>query len=472
MWGNPFQQAWNAASDAARQAVTNAVASGKNAAAAVADAARSAAQAAKNTAVAAADMAKSAAHTVANAATATAQGVKNVAGFGAQAVGETAVAAGKGAATLADKALESSPTVGPAYKAAKALLAPAKPPRAKVVEPCPASLEAKKERLQQRMNLIKDGSAAGASPEKQAAAARLARNNEAVELARLSEDTYKQYDPNAPAGHKPPLGWNKMSDADLAQAGIDKRLLEDSKAVIYQTPEDWPGGQKTVLAFRGTVPSEAEDLKTNMDQALGKETVQYKAATLLGADVSDKFGADTVVTGHSLGGGKAQAAGTAGGMKGMMFNSAGLHPDTVGGTLPASNQFQQFRAPYDPLTGIQNSAALQTGVAGLAGAIGMPLGAGMTAGNFINQRLGLPQLSPDVADFASKGAMAFPRGMGNLVKDGYVIPPARGPVIEVPSLGDDGQPIGKADLGGQHSVHNVINGIEQQKSEDIATLQQ
>lgn len=107
-------------------------------------------------------------------------------------------------------------------------------------------------------------------------------------------------------------------------------------------------------------------------------------------------------------------------------------------------------------------AALQTAVGGVAGAVGMPLGVGMTAGNFINQQLGLPELGADAAALAQKGALAFPRGLGNLASHGYVIPPAQGRGVQVPSLNDKGQPIGKADLGGQHSVHNVVNGIEQE----------
>ncbi|EHR70165.1 Protein of unknown function (DUF2974) [Burkholderiales bacterium JOSHI_001] len=481
-WGDALASAWQATSDVARQAATTTMSSARAAATTVQQAAATAAQATADAAMAVGNAAVATGRAVGNAAVATGRavgqaavatgrGVANVAGFGARAAGETVGAAAQGAAHLVDKGLEQHPVVGTAYKAAKQLLSPTKAPRATSVEPCPNSVEGKIKRLEERNQLIKQGSAPGASPDQKAAAARLARNNEAVELARLSEDTYKQYDPNAPKDHKPPLGWNKMSDADLAQAGIDKRLLEDSKAVVYQTPENWPGGQETVLAFRGTVPSEVEDLKTNMDQALGKETVQYKAANQLGLVISKKYGADTLVTGHSLGGGKAQAAGSMGGLTGMMFNSAGLHPDTVGGAIPLSGQFLQYRSPFDPLTGVQNSAALQSAVAGVAG-IAAPLASGAAASNFIGERLGMPFLSTDNAALAGKAAMAFPRGMGNLVSEGYVIPPAQGRVIQVPSLDDAGQPIGKADLGGQHSVHNVINGIEREKSEDIATLKQ
>ena len=46
----------------------------------------------------------------------------------------------------------------------------------------------------------------------------------------------------------------------------------------------------------------------------------------------------------------------------MMFNSAGLHPDTVGAQMPSPDQFTQYRATGDPLTGVQNNAAVQTAI--------------------------------------------------------------------------------------------------------------
>ena len=61
------------------------------------------------------------------------------------------------------------------------------------------------------------------------------------------------------------------------------------------------------------------------DQAMALETEQYKAAAAVGVEVAESFGSEVEVTGHSLGGGKAQAAGTVGGLRGMMFNSAGLN---------------------------------------------------------------------------------------------------------------------------------------------------
>ena len=221
----------------------------------------------------------------------------------------------------------------------------------------------------------------------------------------------------------------------------------------------------------GTVPSEMEDLQTNMDQALGGETIQYKAAAQLGTNVANKLGPDVLVTGHSLGGGKAQAAGVSGGLTGMMFNAAGLNPKTVGGDTGDPSDFLQFRTPGDPLTGIQNSAALQSGVGLLAGGLGSGIGTPVAAGNFIADKLGFPFLSPDTRQLVEGGTTALPRALRNLVSQGNLLPPAIGPVVTVPALDDAGKPVPMTSPGGQHSILSVINGIEREKSEDVATLQ-
>lgn len=399
---------------------------------------------------------------------AVAQGTANVGSFGVRAVGETAWAAVRGGAHVIDKSIEASPLLGKAYIATKLIASPTKAPRATVVEPCPDTIEGKRKRLEKRNALIALGRGPRGTPEQKAAAERLARNNRAVELARLSEDSYEVFRPERK--QEIPLGWNKLSDAEVLAQGIDPKLLADSKGVIYQTPADWPGGQQTVLAFRGTEPSEDEDLKTNLKQALGEETVQYEAAKKLGAAVAEKFGSSVLVTGHSLGGGKAQAAGASGNLMGIMFNAAGVHPNTVDGALPDASQYTQFRAAGDPLTGIQNSAGLQAGV-GLAGAIAMPIGAAAAAGNYLAKRLGVSWLPPEMADAASKATTTFPSAMGNLFKQGTLLPPAIGRVIVAPSLDDEGKSVPANDLLGQHSVHNLVNGIEREKSEDVATLQ-
>jgi hypothetical protein len=324
---------------------------------------------------------------------------------------------------------------------------------------------AKRKRLRERQRLIAKGKASGASAKIRAAADRLKRNNEAVELARLSDDTYAQY--GNPPVNCPPPGWKRLTGADLK--GVSPDLLSASQAVIYQTPPDWPGGQKTVLAFRGT--EDGQDLAVDHDQALALPTAQYRAAAQLGVEVGESFGPGVEVTGHSLGGGKAQAAGTVGGLKGEMFNSAGLNPATLDGRMPTPDQFVQYRTPYDLLTGAQNSAVAQTVAGVAAGIVVTPFGVGMKLGDAAQKALGFKGLTADQAAWADRLAKLAPRAVRNLWADGAIAPPAIGKIVEVPALYDSGDSVLDLDVLGQHSIKSVVNGIEEQKAEDVATLQ-
>jgi hypothetical protein len=387
---------------------------------------------------------------IVDGAVATGQGAYNVGGFALRASGEAAGAAAS---------LGAAP-----YRLAKKALSPSQTPRTTLKEPCIVSWEGKQRRLEERNARIDSGKRSH-DPQVRAAAKRLARNNEAVELARLSDDTYAQYPPTE--GHQPPLGWKPMTDAELKEAKIDKDLLENSQAVIYRSNPAWPGKPKIVLAFRGT--ADMDDVVVDHDQAMGIATAQYESAARLGKIVFKRLGKDVLVTGHSLGGGKAQVAGAIGGLKGTMFNSAGPHPESVDGKEPASDQFEQYRTPGDPLTGLQNSPALQTLAMGVAAVLAFPLGMGMKAGDALQKAAGLRGLSADQAEYVDKAFKVVPRGLKNLLANGQVVPPAIGPVTEVPSLNDQGQALKMGDVK-QHSITFLVNGIEQQKSEDMATL--
>lgn len=476
-WGDAFKVAYEAATDAAKAAADTTMSSARAAADAVArttaaaaraataavvtakDAALRAASATKDAVVvgatAARDAAVASAQAVKRGATAAAQGASNLASFGARATGEV-VAVGAGMVTSAATA---------PYRAVRQAFAPAQTPTQTVIEPCPATWEAKKARLEVRNELIGEGRRSP-DPAERAAAARLAQNNEAVELARLSEDSYAAA-PTQPH-HTPPVGWSVVPDAELEAAGISPDALADARAVVYRSEPDWPGGQKTVLAFRGT--ADLEDGIVDHDQAMALDTRQYETAMLAGQQVSQGLGPQVLVTGHSLGGGKAQAAGAVGGLRGTMFNSAGLNPATVDGLMPAADQFSQYRTTGDPLTGVQNSPALQSAVVAVAGAVATPVGALMKGADWAQKAVGLPGLSPEVAGYAGKAFMALPRSVKNLVADGNLLPPAIGPVHTVRALGADGQPIAQLNPMGQHSITSAINGIEEQKTLDISTL--
>lgn len=390
-----------------------------------------------------------------------AQGVGNTAGFAAQSVADGVKTAG---------GLAASAVAAP-FKAAKSVMSPSKPAGGSPVEPCPLSNEAKKARLEKRNQLIEEGRHSG-EPAKVAAADRLAQDNQAVELARLSENSYAQYPNNDfkyPDGSvAAPPGWSVVPKEELEAKGMSIKDFEKARAVAYRTPEDWPGGQKTVIAFRGT--ADLEDAIVDHDQAMALETDQYKASERLGEMAQKRMGNDLLVTGHSLGGGKAQAAGAAGGFQGMMFNSAGLHPDTVGGNMPSPVQFIQYRTTGDPLTGAQNNAAVQTAILGIVGPLGVVGGGVVKLADGAMKLVGLDGLSKQTTDYADKAFKALPRAMRNVFETGRALPPAVGPVHEVKALDAQGEEYSKLNLLKQHSITSAVNGIEAEKTQDVATL--
>ncbi len=452
-WGDALSNAFSAATDAAKQAgasmMLSAASAADAAAAAAARAAQATAQAATRAAVASRDAAVSAAHMAGNAASFGGRAVVDAAGITTRAV--------TGAATN---------VITAPYRAARNLLAPAATPAQTLVEPCPDAWAGKKARLEKRQQMIRDGQRSP-DPEVRAAADRFQQNNQAVELARLSNDCYAQYPPKDPPT-APPVGWSIVGNDALEARGVSPDQMDKARAVMYETPDDWPGGKQTVLAFRGT--AELEDGIVDHDQAMALETRQYRAATGLGQDVRKGFGENVLVTGHSLGGGKAQAAGATGGLHGMMFNSAGLHPDTVNGRMPSPDQFTQYRTTGDPLTGAQNSPAVQAAIVGIVGPLAGALGGGMKIGDEIGKAFGGSGLSPDVADYADKAFKALPRSMRNVLQNGDVMPPAIGPIHQVETINDAGEVVSRANLTGQHSILSAINGIEKEKTEDMAVL--
>ena len=83
------------------------------------------------------------------------------------------------------------------------------------------------------------------------------------------------------------------------------------------------------LAFRGTDPFNPADLATNVQQARGLDTPAYNSAITLASALKNIIkledpNASLEVTGHSLGGGLAEAASSATGAKGTTYNAAGL----------------------------------------------------------------------------------------------------------------------------------------------------
>jgi hypothetical protein len=337
-------------------------------------------------------------------------------------------------------------------------------------------------RIDRRRALI---AAAQGSPDPAArqAATQLGQDMHSVELARLSDNAYSQYDQSLPpADRQPPAPWRALSAAELEAKGIPQDHLAAAKGVVYQAPPDFPFEPKTVLAFRGTT-LEPEDAITDHDQALGQETRQYTGARKVGPAVA-KAWPDAIVTGHSLGGGKAMAAAIKGHLTGETFNTAGLHPNTVDLTpdqLAAhAADFVNVRAGGDdqaplgdPLTAIELSRPLQTVVYHAALEL-QDLGRANAQA--------FDELGIDPTSLAPSGQRALATELGQrilhvtapeaaknlaLSHGAWYIPPLVGEVRPVRSLADDGS---SPSALGQHAIGGIVNGLEARKTADIRTL--
>jgi hypothetical protein len=202
----------------------------------------------------------------------------------------------------------------------------------------------------------------------QTATDRLARNNVAVERARLSEHVYhSDAVPPVPA----PEGWHQLTAKELARKGVTPAMLTDPKsgfkAALYQSSFERP--PKVVVAYAGT--EDTPDWMTNLQQGVGLESKQYNSAMRLAKNVMQKSKVGTVdITGHSLGGGLASAATVVTGAKGYTFNAAGLHPSTVerapysvsaASMAAMGKRIDAYHSTADPLTNLQSGIALAQG---------------------------------------------------------------------------------------------------------------
>ena len=398
-------------------------------------------------------------------------------------VGATAVAAALGASAYG--VAKSSRGVGDALQGASDQLQRQFLPQRTAGQPClpcldESSAQARRIRIEKRQRLILHGER-NPDPAVCDAAQRLKADMHAVELARLSDNSYAQFDPKAgPKQKKPPEPWAAMTEQQVRKSNIDPSVLKDSKAVIYTLPPDFPFDPKTVVAFRGTT-AEAEDILTDHDQALGLKTRQYEAASDLGKQLKDQL-PNAEVTGHSLGGGKAQAAGVAGGLKGSMFNAAGLHPKSAGMSpeelATHAGRFRQYRAEGegggDPLTGAQNSRAWQDKLYG--GAQGLQALA--RANQWALKELGINDplaRLPESAQTLARGLVGRilnvtpQEAARNLAYSGgqWYVPPALGEVLGIASKTAQGR---DTPFEQQHGIGGVIHGLETRKAGDINKL--
>jgi hypothetical protein len=130
--------------------------------------------------------------------------------------------------------------------------------------------------------------------------------------------------------------WNKVSDAELQQMGLDPALFKDTpnvakvagvgvgstgyKAALYKSDRG-----EYILAYAGTNPKSGKDVWTDVKGGLTPFTpAQFDRAMETGKAVKAKLGDNVVFTGHSLGGGLASYAAIGTGTPATLFNPMDL----------------------------------------------------------------------------------------------------------------------------------------------------
>ena len=206
-------------------------------------------------------------------------------------------------------------------------------PASQACVPCMSN--AKAARRAERLNLVSQG--LNGCPEHADVAARLRRDLDQVEHARVAKAVYLKYDPTAPADLRaPPAGFLDATDEELASLGLNQKMLApdntDFRAALYKKdPAVWGDNPKPPydLVFRGSTLA-PEDWQNNFAQNANNESSYYLRAVNIGNKLARSEFADQVqMVGHSLGGGLASAAQGGSGAIATTFNAAGLHPKTV-----------------------------------------------------------------------------------------------------------------------------------------------
>lgn len=259
-------------------------------------------------------------------------------------------------------------------------------------------LDAKKERYDQRMELIKKAESKRKDIQNPAfgkSIDRLKFNNVAIERWRLALDSYNyqvvtnpteqdynkalelgyhsvQY--NQKAGQvlfrkgPPPEGWKVLEIVDDPSTGLN--------AVLYQSTFENGGRGKPVLVFAGTEtnriggPGKPKDIDVDWNQAHptfnswpfpnSPVDPQYAQGIALGQRIVNRYGTGIDVVGHSLGGGIASAVSVVSNVRAFTINAAGLHQNTVASygvsvqdILKKSSKVEAFHSSGDPLTQLQ-----------------------------------------------------------------------------------------------------------------------
>ncbi len=247
-------------------------------------------------------------------------------------------------------------------------------------DPTNESVRAEREAQQQLLSELRG---AGRATE----ADQLSVNYHGLQMAGLAKDVYR----SAAGEGAPPPGWARASEhperlqalaPGLSREQINEMLRPEGsgfRAEIYlPDPATLGPDARPVFAVKGSTgpivdpaapggrrESGAEDyLANNIPQGLGLRADYYDRAMDAARLLQSQPGLNFEITGHSLGGGIASAAGAVTGVQTTTFNAAGLHPNTAaryvqenGGAvhdLPAT--ITAFQVNGDVLTDSQTGA--------------------------------------------------------------------------------------------------------------------
>ncbi len=209
------------------------------------------------------------------------------------------------------------------------------------------------------------------NPEAKKLADQLKELNHVEEMAWLAKDVY-----NIDSADAPP-GWTKVSaDPDkLAELGLKPDDFAPERIGFKSALYEKDG--KYVLSIKGT--ESKEDWIHNGIQGLGLEDEYYKHSIELAKKLKKKkkIADNLEITGHSLGGGLATAAGVATGMKTTVFNPAGVHPNTFKDYDVENADIDVYQLEGEILTTLQeNREAIVPRITTTVGSLGGPKGAG------------------------------------------------------------------------------------------------
>lgn len=311
-------------------------------------------------------------------------------------------------------------------------------------------------------------------------AERLSTDYHGRQMAGLAADVYA----SARGDGQPPTGWIRGSERPelLAERlpGMNPQQIQDLlhpagsgyRAEIYlPDPAVLGPDARPVLAFKGSTgpildpaapggrrESGPEDfLANNIPQGLGLRTDYYDRAMNAARVLGQQPGFDFEITGHSLGGGMASAAGAISGRDTTTFNAAGLHPETARrfaeeNALPVYDTQRNVRAYQvggemltDAQTGIQSLDEARRQQGGrLANDIGSLL---QTPGIRDAVDRQVDQLLPDHARDSARAALGV-LAQGQGVEALRNLPTAAGeirPMLDPQGRGPDGRPAPRPD---------------------------